>query len=123
MGGRACGLQGVLGPWSCRRPSRMPATSSPLQPRGRCCDVDPRSFSLPVPPRMQEGLKPRSAIASGQVLRLKHNSSKRWLHSHQFMSPLSGNQEVRGACGARGCRVQGRSGIRCTAERAAPWHL
>lgn len=34
-------------------------------------------------------------IHSGDQIRLQHGTSGRWLHSHEFKSPLSNNQEVR----------------------------
>ncbi|KAK2078159.1 hypothetical protein QBZ16_004027 [Prototheca wickerhamii] len=34
-------------------------------------------------------------IHSGDQIRLQHGTTGRWLHSHQFKSPLSNNQEVR----------------------------
>lgn len=34
-------------------------------------------------------------IKSGTPIRLQHMNTRRWLHSHKFPSPLSGNQEVR----------------------------
>lgn len=33
-------------------------------------------------------------IKSGTPIRLQHMNTRRWLHSHKFPSPLSGNQEV-----------------------------
>ena len=33
-------------------------------------------------------------IKSGNKIRLQHMNTRRWLHSHKFPSPLSGNQEV-----------------------------
>lgn len=33
-------------------------------------------------------------IKKKQQLRLQHTATRKWLHSHQFQSPLSGNQEV-----------------------------
>ena len=35
-----------------------------------------------------------SPISKGQEVRLQHVGTRRWLHSHQFASPLSNNQEV-----------------------------
>lgn len=46
--------------------------------------------------------KPGSPIKKKQRLRLQHSATRRWLHSHQFQSPLSGNQEVRGRAHTRG---------------------
>ena len=36
-----------------------------------------------------------TSIKSGTPIRLQHMNTRRWLHSHKFPSPLSGNQEVR----------------------------
>jgi hypothetical protein len=33
-------------------------------------------------------------IMSGDVIRLQHMQTRRWLHSHLHQSPLSGQQEV-----------------------------
>lgn len=33
-------------------------------------------------------------IANDELIRLQHLGTRRWLHSHAFASPLSGNQEV-----------------------------
>lgn len=33
-------------------------------------------------------------LENGSIIRLQHSTSKRWLHSHLFRSPLSGQQEV-----------------------------
>ena len=34
-------------------------------------------------------------VGSGTLIRLQHAATRKWLHSHHFSSPLSGNQEVR----------------------------
>ena len=45
---------------------------------------------------LQEGACAQgTAIKSGTPIRLQHMNTRRWLHSHKFPSPLSGNQEVR----------------------------
>ncbi|KAL6777667.1 hypothetical protein ACKKBG_A15180 [Auxenochlorella protothecoides x Auxenochlorella symbiontica] len=38
--------------------------------------------------------KQGEAIVSGRRVRLQHGHTRKWLHSHHFISPLSGNQEV-----------------------------
>jgi len=38
-----------------------------------------------------------SLIAKGTPIRLQHHSTRKWLHSHNFKSPLTNNQEVRPA--------------------------
>mmetsp|Transcript_1583 Transcript_1583/g.3611 ORF Transcript_1583/g.3611 Transcript_1583/m.3611 type:complete len:179 (-) Transcript_1583:127-663(-) len=35
-----------------------------------------------------------SLIAKGTPIRLQHHSTRKWLHSHNFKSPLTNNQEV-----------------------------
>jgi dolichyl-phosphate-mannose--protein O-mannosyl transferase len=39
---------------------------------------------------------PGSPVKKQQRLRLQHVATRKWLHSHLFQSPLSGNQEVSG---------------------------
>lgn len=34
-------------------------------------------------------------IKKHSKVRLQHGPTRKWLHSHQYQSPLSGNQEVR----------------------------
>ena len=44
---------------------------------------------------LQEGdCKQGTPIKSGTPIRLQHMNTRRWLHSHKYPSPLSGNQEV-----------------------------
>lgn len=43
-----------------------------------------------------EPCKPGYPLKKKQRLRLQHATTRKWLHSHLFSSPLSGNQEVRG---------------------------
>jgi hypothetical protein len=38
---------------------------------------------------------PGRPIKKQQQIRLQHGATRKWLHSHQFYSPMSGNQEVR----------------------------
>lgn len=33
-------------------------------------------------------------LKRGQAVRLQHGATRKWLHSHQFYAPISGNQEV-----------------------------
>ncbi|KAJ7520462.1 hypothetical protein O6H91_19G006800 [Diphasiastrum complanatum] len=48
-------------------------------------------------------------IRSGTILRLQHMKTRRWLHSHLHLSPISGNYEVRD--GGKGKRlVEGSEG-------------
>ena len=53
----------------------------------------------------------RAPVKCGGALRLQHLSTKLFLHSHHFSSPLSGNQEVSafgdGSDGDRGQCVPG----------------
>jgi dolichyl-phosphate-mannose--protein O-mannosyl transferase len=37
-------------------------------------------------------------VKYGSQVRLQHLATRRWLHSHHFSSPLTGNQEVRTPC-------------------------
>jgi len=37
---------------------------------------------------------PGSALKRGDALRLQHTTTRKWLHSHGFQSPLTHNQEV-----------------------------
>lgn len=37
---------------------------------------------------------PGRPIKKLQHVRLQHGATRKWLHSHQFYSPMSGNQEV-----------------------------
>lgn len=41
-----------------------------------------------------EGCKQGDAIEKNQLIRLQHARTGKWLHSHLFQSPLSGQQEV-----------------------------
>jgi dolichyl-phosphate-mannose--protein O-mannosyl transferase len=38
--------------------------------------------------------KQGDVMTSGTVLRLQHMKTRRWLHSHLHLSPISGNSEV-----------------------------
>lgn len=35
-----------------------------------------------------------SPVKLGEAIRLQHSGTHKWLHSHHFTSPLTGNQEV-----------------------------
>eukprot|EP00197_Chlamydomonas_leiostraca_P011332 CAMPEP_0202866864 /NCGR_PEP_ID=MMETSP1391-20130828/8401_1 /ASSEMBLY_ACC=CAM_ASM_000867 /TAXON_ID=1034604 /ORGANISM="Chlamydomonas leiostraca, Strain SAG 11-49" /LENGTH=235 /DNA_ID=CAMNT_0049546851 /DNA_START=51 /DNA_END=758 /DNA_ORIENTATION=+ len=37
---------------------------------------------------------PGDTVKKGQAVRLQHVATRKWLHSHRFQSPLSGNLEV-----------------------------
>ena len=65
-------------------------------PRGprRGCAAHGRCPHAPPPPQAQP-CTPGAPVAKKQKLRLQHTATRRWLHSHLFQSPLSGNQEVR----------------------------
>lgn len=55
---------------------------------------------------------PGRPIKKQQHIRLQHGATRKWLHSHQFYSPMSGNQEVGGGSSwdaAAGVHVQSRS--------------
>lgn len=43
---------------------------------------------------LDKGCSRGSKIENGKVIRLQHVNTKKWLHSHNFPSPLSGNKEV-----------------------------
>jgi hypothetical protein len=48
-----------------------------------------------------------SPVKFGTQLRLQHLTSRRWLHSHHFSSPLTSNQEVRLASWAARLQLKG----------------
>jgi hypothetical protein len=48
---------------------------------------------------------PGTPIKKQQQIRLQHGSTRKWLHSHHFYSPMSGNQEVSPAAA---CQEAGR---------------
>ena len=50
---------------------------------------------------------PGTPIKKNSKLRLLHASTRKWLHSHMFYSPLSNNQEVR----ERGLACAGPAGL------------
>lgn len=41
-----------------------------------------------------EPCSPGAPVRKGSKLRLRHVSTRKWLHSHEYASPLSNNQEV-----------------------------
>lgn len=47
-----------------------------------------------VRPEVGASAKQGDAIVSNTIIRLQHMTTRKWLHSHTFESPLSGNQEV-----------------------------
>jgi hypothetical protein len=48
-----------------------------------------------TPPAQDKPCRPGFPVNKRQQLRLQHVASRKWLHSHTYQSPLSGNQEVR----------------------------
>ncbi|WOH09936.1 hypothetical protein DCAR_0729397 [Daucus carota subsp. sativus] len=42
----------------------------------------------------ESSAKQGAPIKSGTIIRLQHMRTRKWLHSHLHMSPISGNQEV-----------------------------
>ncbi|XP_057522885.1 stromal cell-derived factor 2-like protein [Amaranthus tricolor] len=47
-----------------------------------------------VKPELGASAKQGDPIVSSTIIRLQHSATRKWLHSHSFESPLSGNQEV-----------------------------
>lgn len=64
--------------------------------------------------RQEAPCTPGSPVGKGSKLRLQHAGTRRWLHSHQYQSPLSGNQEVRRKRKRRGSDNKERERERCT---------
>jgi dolichyl-phosphate-mannose--protein O-mannosyl transferase len=56
--------------------------------------VDDSSSYWIVKPIPDSSDKQGDVITSGTVLRLQHMKTRRWLHSHLHLSPISGNLEV-----------------------------
>lgn len=56
-------------------------------------DADAGSIWL-VKPALSSPCTPGAPLKSGDVVRLQHAGTRRWLHSHHFPSPLSRAQEV-----------------------------
>lgn len=42
----------------------------------------------------EEPCTPGSTFKKGSSIRLQHSSTRKWLHSHEYQSPLTNNQEV-----------------------------
>ncbi|KAG0479534.1 hypothetical protein HPP92_010392 [Vanilla planifolia] len=57
-------------------------------------DVDDASSYWIVKPQLDSSAKQGDAIPSGSIIRLQHMTTRRWLHSHVYASPISGNLEV-----------------------------
>ncbi|GAB4854680.1 Stromal cell-derived factor 2-like protein [Ancistrocladus abbreviatus] len=57
-------------------------------------DVDDSNSYWVVKPRPESSAKQGDPIKSGNIIRLQHMRTRKWLHSHLFSSPISGNQEV-----------------------------
>ncbi|KAI7979400.1 Stromal cell-derived factor 2-like protein [Camellia lanceoleosa] len=47
-----------------------------------------------VRPQPETSAKQGDVIKSGTIIRLQHMRTQRWLHSHLYASPISGNLEV-----------------------------
>lgn len=48
-----------------------------------------------VHPLVGEELRQGEAVKNGDIIRLQHSNTRRWLHSHLHPSPISSNFEVR----------------------------
>jgi len=59
-------------------------------------DSDDANSYWTIRPAVGKGCQQGQHIKNGDVIRLQHLSTKKWLHSHLHQSPLSGNQEVSG---------------------------
>ncbi|KAL9275413.1 Stromal cell-derived factor 2-like protein [Drosera capensis] len=57
-------------------------------------DVDDANSYWIVRPEPGTSAKQGDQITSGTIVRLQHMRTRRWLHSHLYASPISGNQEV-----------------------------
>ncbi|XP_021739513.1 stromal cell-derived factor 2-like protein [Chenopodium quinoa] len=56
--------------------------------------VDDANSYWIVRPELGTSAKQGDPIVSTTIIRLQHMTTRKWLHSHSFESPLSGNQEV-----------------------------
>ena len=74
------------------RPPRLPPAPCPCLPCFLLLAVG--SYAVVHSPQGSTCLQ-GTPIENGQRLRLQHASTRRWLHSHHFPSPLTNNQEVR----------------------------
>ena len=43
---------------------------------------------------LQENCPQGTPIENGAIIKLQHMATRKWLHSHNFFSPLSNNQEI-----------------------------
>ncbi|GAB2284962.1 Stromal cell-derived factor 2-like protein [Dionaea muscipula] len=57
-------------------------------------DVDDSNSYWVVKPQPEASAKQGDRIESGAIIRLQHMRTRKWLHSHLYASPISGNQEV-----------------------------
>ncbi|XP_072979087.1 stromal cell-derived factor 2-like protein [Typha angustifolia] len=57
-------------------------------------NVDDSNSYWIVRPTPDSSSKQGDAIQSGTIIRLQHMSTRKWLHSHLYASPISGNIEV-----------------------------
>lgn len=55
---------------------------------------DANSFWIVKAPNHGESCEQGTPLKKGSVVRLQHSSTRRWLHSHHFSSPITNNQEV-----------------------------
>ncbi|KAK2981693.1 hypothetical protein RJ640_013091 [Escallonia rubra] len=56
--------------------------------------VDDSNSYWIVKPELGSSAKQGDTIGSGTIIRLQHMRTRRWLHSHLHLSPISGNLEV-----------------------------
>ncbi|KAK3036805.1 hypothetical protein RJ639_030497, partial [Escallonia herrerae] len=56
--------------------------------------VDDSNSYWIVKPELGSSAKQGDTIGSGAIIRLQHMRTRRWLHSHLHLSPISGNLEV-----------------------------
>ncbi|KAG8656817.1 hypothetical protein MANES_03G010100v8 [Manihot esculenta] len=57
-------------------------------------DVDDANSYWIVRPQLGSDAKQGDRIETGTVIRLQHMKTRKWLHSHLHLSPISGNLEV-----------------------------
>ncbi|GMH07058.1 hypothetical protein Nepgr_008898 [Nepenthes gracilis] len=57
-------------------------------------DVEDSNSYWIIRPQPGTSAKQGDPIKSGTIIKLQHMRTRRWLHSHWFSSPISGNQEV-----------------------------
>lgn len=63
------------------------------------------AFILACAHLQSEPCVPGAPLRKGSKLRMLHVSTRKWLHSHLYQSPLSNNQEVRAAESCGSCRL------------------